>query len=112
MAQITVEPIIENTTMTKYVNSAGRELAYCITPIEGYVIHDNTLDFPEDGSDVANILGYTTAQISVHISYDFATNPRELYTVLASEVSENQIFEKPTDEEYATAGKILLGVTE
>jgi hypothetical protein len=92
MAQIIVEPIIANTTMTKYVNSSGRELAYFITPNEGYVIHDNTLDFPDSGSDEPTNLGFTTTQISVHISYDFEVNERELYTVLATEVPENQIF--------------------
>lgn len=98
MARIPVEPIIENTTMEKYVNGNGVELVYVIAPIEGYVIHNNARDWTEivDGEEVLKE-GFTTGSVSVPITYDFTANPFNLYTKLASEVPADQIFGGGTD---------------
>lgn len=100
MAQITVEPIIENTTMTKYVNNNNVALAYFITPIEGYVLHDSRKDWTEgiDGEEVLKE-GFATNGVSVPITYDFEANPFNLYTKLASEVPADQIFGGGNNEE-------------
>ena len=93
MARIQVEPIIENTTMEKYVDGNGIERVYIIAPIEGYVIHNNARDWTEeiDGEEVVKE-GFTTGSVSVPITYDFEANPFNLYTKLASEVPSDQIF--------------------
>lgn len=100
MAVITVESIIENTTMTKYIDGEGVERTYRITPVSGYVLHDNRLDYP-NYDDTEIILGYTGREVSVPITYDFTENMYELYTVLQTEVPADQIFgttDKPVTE--------------
>lgn len=97
MARIPVEPIIENTTMERYVNNNGIPLTYVIAPIEGYVLHDNRKDWYEEYDELGNpigepILGYASGSVSVALNYDFILNPYNLYTVLASEVPADQIF--------------------
>lgn len=92
MAYIDVTPtLIENTTMQIYTNSAGVQLVYRIYPNEGYILHNSPLDFlAEDGVTVLE--GFTSYGCSVPISYDFETNPNNIYAILATEVPENQIF--------------------
>ena len=99
MARIQVEPIIENTTMEKYVNNNNVEVAYFIAPIEGYVIHHNARDWTEeiDGEEVVKE-GFTTGSVSVPIIYDFTVNPFGLYTKLITEVPADQIFGGGTTE--------------
>ena len=104
MGYISVEPIIENTTMQRYVNNNGVALTYVISPIEGYVLHDNRKDWYEEYDEEGNpigepILGYGRGSVSVPISYDFDANPYNLYTVLASEVPADQIFGAGNKEE-------------
>ena len=102
MARIQVEPIIENTTMEKYVDGNGIERVYIIAPIEGYVIHNNARDWTEiDPETNEEILfeGFTTGSVSVPITYDFVANPFNLYTKLASEVPADQIFGGGNNEE-------------
>ncbi len=100
MARISVEPIIANTTMEKYVNSEGVELVYIIAPIEGYVLHHSGKDFTEiiDGEEVVKE-GFASGSVSVPITYDFTANPYNLYTKLASEVPADQIFGGGNNEE-------------
>lgn len=88
--------LIENTTM-QIMNLDGVPKVYCITPNEGYVLHDNTYDFIEldaDGNPIeeTRILGYRTSTATCSVNYDFTANSRGFYTVLRSEVPENQIF--------------------
>lgn len=94
MGYISVEPIIENTTMEKYVNSNGVERTYVIAPIDGYVLHDSRKDFTRlDENDEEILLeGFGRGSVSVPISYDFVVNPFNLYTKLVSEVPADQIF--------------------
>lgn len=95
MAHITVEPIIENTTMEKYIDSNNVERAYYIYPIDGYVLHDSRKDWtdidPETNEEIL-FEGFSTYGVSVPITYNFTTNPFNLYTKLASEVPSDQIF--------------------
>ena len=81
MANITYEDVnptlIENTTMQKLLRD-GVHQAYYITPIVGYVLHDNTYDYTDiDGNYV---LGYRTATASCGANYDFTANPRAFCT--------------------------------
>ena len=95
MAYIDVTPIIENTTMKIYENSKGQQLTYNIAPIDGYVLHDSRKDWTDiDQETNEEILfgGFSTYGVSVPITYDFTTNPFNLYTKLASEVPADQIF--------------------
>lgn len=93
MARVSVEPIIANTTMEKYVNNQGVALSYFIAPIEGYVLHHSGKDWTEivDGEEVLKE-GFASGSVSVPINYDFTANPFNLYTKLASEVPADQIF--------------------
>ena len=100
MARIDVTPIIENTTMQVYENSAGVQLAYYIYPVENYVLHDSRKDWTEEieGEEVVKE-GFATYGVSVPINYDFNANPYNLYTKLASEVPADQIFGTGNKEE-------------
>lgn len=92
MANIDTTPIIENTTMQIYVDGNGVQRVYRITPVDGYVLHDNRLDYPSVEDREIIIEGYTTGRISVPLDYDFTANPFNLYTKLSSEVPADQIF--------------------
>lgn len=89
-------PIIENTIMRRrLLDGVARTIQ--ITPIEGYVLHDNNLDDylldEETGMPTEEIvLGYKEGEVSVRYDYDFIANPRELYAVPRDTVPENQIF--------------------
>lgn len=75
MAHIDVEPVVPNTTMKKYINNAGVERAYYITPNEGYVLHDTQYDYQiidqETMKEIGTGLGYIGEVVSVAINYDF-----------------------------------------
>ena len=91
-----IPPIIDNTMMRKMIVD-GIHKTTRIAPVEGYVLHDNNLDdkvFDEESRipTVEIVLGYKEGKISVGHNYDFAENPRELYTVLRSDVPEGRIF--------------------
>ena len=99
MARIDVTPIYENTTMQAYYNSENVLKSYYISPIEGYVLHVNSYDTEvideETGEPTGEIiLGYIPypAFTSVWHTYDFVTNPFNIYAVPQDTVPENQIF--------------------
>ena len=74
----------------------GVPTTYAITPVEGYVLHDQLLDFveidPENGEPIGEvILGYYEGTRTVSVNYDFVANPREFYAVLRSSVPEDNI---------------------
>lgn len=94
---VNVTPYFENTTQQAYYNNEGVLRAYYIRPVDGYVLHSNTLDEivvdPETLEETGEvILGYTAGTVSVGYNYDFAANSREIYAVLRSSVDENYIF--------------------
>lgn len=84
-------PLVANTTMTlcKY---NGVAKIYRIQPIDGYVLHDNRLDYPSMEDMTVIIEGYTTGEKTIPASYDFTANEYNLYTRLVSEVPSDQIF--------------------
>ena len=98
MALVTTEEVnpslIANTTMQKLLRD-GVHQAYKITPVPGFVLHDNTRDWtaPDEvtGEEIL-YRGYTTGTASCAANYDFAANPREFYAVPANEVPGDQIF--------------------
>ena len=95
--------LIENTTMQKGF-SDGVHRVYVITPCEGYVLHDVVLDsyveYDEEGNGIGEpILGYTPASKRIGANYDFVTNPKEFYAVLASSVPADQIYGGGDDHE-------------
>lgn len=106
MAVITYEdvtpPIIANTIMQKRLWD-GVHKTYTIKAIDGYVLHDNTLDYPstdaetgeplfdENGNELIT-LGYAAGTTTCAASYNFVANPREFYAVPEDSVPADQIF--------------------
>lgn len=91
-----IPTLIANTTMQKLFRD-GVHIAYNITPISGYVLHDATYDdvmydpITMEPTDEV-LLGYRTSTASCATNYDFATNPRQFYAVPADSVPADQIF--------------------
>lgn len=111
MANEPMQTLIENTTMQKYYNNEGEFLAYKIKPIEGYLLHDKNLDFPEFDEETMEetgvvFKGYSSAERTAWNNYEFtpvemtdeqgntviAYGEREFFAVPANEVPENQTF--------------------
>lgn len=98
MANYTYEAVnptlIENTVMQiMYID--GNPRVYTIIPANGFVLHDNTLDWTGvDFNTYEEVfyLGYTVGTVTCPVSYDFENNPREFYTVPADSVPADQIF--------------------
>lgn len=98
MVTITYEDVIPtlipNTTMTKTLRG-GVPTVYRITPIDGYVLHNNVRDWThidiETGEETF-YRGYSRRGSSVPASYDFSENPNEIYAVPADSVPAEQIF--------------------
>lgn len=85
---------IENAKVVKaFVN--GEHRRYEITPVYGYVLHNNVRDWTERNEETGEetlYLGYSTSYASVPANYDFNENPNELYAVPADSVPAEQIF--------------------
>jgi hypothetical protein len=90
-----IPSLIPNTVMQKFLVD-GVHKQYTIAPAEGYVVHDNRLDYPvaDDYGEPTGevILGYSEGMKSVSASYDFVANPYEIYAVPRNTVPEDQIF--------------------
>lgn len=113
-----IETLIPNTTMKKfYINEVFR--TYNITPIDGYVLHDNAFDInvydEMTGEPTGEVLlGYRPTTASCGYNYDFtpvemqtddgqtvtAYGSRKFFAKLVSEVPENQIFGKVEEPEH------------
>lgn len=98
MAIITYEEVtptlIPNTTMVKTLRD-GVHKQYNITPVYGYVLHNNVRDWTqidEEAGEETFYRGYSTSYSSVPASYDFNENPSEFYAVPADSVPAEQIF--------------------
>lgn len=105
-----ITTLIPNTSMKKmYINGVFR--TYNITPIDGYVLHDNTFDIilqdEMTGEPTGEVLlGYRPSMASCGYNYDFtpvemqtddgqtvtAYGSRKFFAKLASEVPGDQIF--------------------
>lgn len=98
MAYEAVNPtLIENTTMQRYINGQGVFKAYYITPVDGYVLHDQKRDWYNEYDDMGNpigepTLGFTRGTATCEATYDFTANPREFYAVPETSVPADQIF--------------------
>lgn len=76
-------PVYENTVMKKFLID-GVHKQYVIQAIEGYVLHDNRLDYIEGNPDTMEEtlkLGYTGEMVSCRYDYDFTANPFGFYAV-------------------------------
>ena len=98
--------LIPNTTMQKILLD-GVHKQYDILPNEGYVLHDNTLDFDEIDEETHEptgnvVLGYYPIGRTCSVNYDFdnttiidgytAYGSREFFARPANEVPTEQIF--------------------
>ena len=63
----------------------GNIVSYRIAPIDGYKLHEITLDeniIDENGNEIGEIKkGYTTSYVTTGIEYNFEKNDREIYAV-------------------------------
>lgn len=117
-----IEPKIENTIFEERVVD-DKVLSYRVRPIDGYKLHEITLDSPlfENGIEVEGKikLGYTKSYITIGANYNFSQNNRQIYTKPDSE--EDEIVDISNSEtnaidseiiEKAKAYDILMGVEE
>lgn len=91
--EIAPTPIESATVVKAFVNGIHRQ--YEITPVDGYVLHNNVRDWIEcNGETHEEILrcGYSAGMSSCPANYDFNENPNELYAVPADSVPAEQIF--------------------
>lgn len=79
-----IEPLIGN-TICEAREKDGKVISYLIRPVEGYKLHEITLDekvIDENGNETGEvILGYTEAYVTAGADYDFEKNEREIYVV-------------------------------
>lgn len=108
MAYETIPTLIENTTMQKYISASGKFLAYRITPVAGYVLHDNAGNFTDTNDVEQDAYFYGTC--SCGANYEFTPNTitvtdcngnpmtvtaygtREFFAIPESTAPENNIF--------------------
>lgn len=99
MTYETVTPSpVPNTIVQKMINN-GVHLAYTITPIDGYVMHDKNYDtevLDENDEPTGEVLlGYHPSRGSVAVNYDFAeTTVIDGYTAYGS----REFFARPESE--------------
>ena len=101
-----IETKIPNTTMQKRILNDS-EITYCITPNEGYLLHDKLYDEPvmddatmEETGKV--ILGFRKSTATVPVNYDFELNTRQFYAILETEKPTEPV-DIPIDDEVTTA---------
>lgn len=79
-----IRPLLEN-TLCEVREKNGEIVSYRIRPIEGYKLHEITLDenvIDEDGIETGETKkGFTTSYITAGANYDFEKNEREIYAV-------------------------------
>ena len=97
-----VTPQIANTTQLEKLRD-GILYVYEIAPVDGYVLHDNAMDYPatdENGNDTGEMVQvFTEGTCSCAANYDFVANPREFFTMLKNEVPTDQIHGSNNDHE-------------
>ena len=79
-----IKPKIENTKFEAFCNEAGVTLWYRVSPVDGYKLHEITLDenvVDKNSNETGKIkLGFTESYITVGPYYDFELNERQIYT--------------------------------
>lgn len=112
-----IEAKLEN-TIFEAREIDGKIISYIIIPCEGYKLHEITLDesiFDEETMRETGEkkLGFTKAYVTTSASYDFETNPREIYAKpLDYEAVVKVESGNSETEEKAKAYDILMGVDE
>lgn len=81
-----IKPLITN-TRCEAREVGGEIVSYRIAPVEGYKLHEVTLDEPifdeETLEETGEIkLGYTTSYITAGADYDFEKNERQIYAIV------------------------------
>ena len=81
-----IQPKIENTIFEACQNEADETLWYRISPVEGYKLHEVTLDEEVMNEETLEPtgkikLGYTKSYVTAGAEYDFEKNEREIYAV-------------------------------
>ncbi len=81
-----IEALIENTKFEARIDENENIISYRISPIEGYKLHEKTLDEPvvdeETMQETGEIKkGYTKSFVTAGYNYDFEENEREIYAV-------------------------------
>lgn len=112
-----VEPLLEN-TICEAREVDGVIVSYKMAPVEGYKLHEITLDetifdketFEETGKIK---LGYTKSEITLSALYDWETNTRKIYVKPDSD-EEEVVDAEDTNidsdmEEKAKAYDIVIG---
>ena len=80
-----IEPLIPN-TICEAREVDGKVMSYRISPVEGYKLHEITLDEPVIDEETheetgEKKLGFTKAYVTAGGNYDFVKNERQIYAV-------------------------------
>ena len=86
-----IEAIIENTKCETRIDEKGNIISYRISPLEGYKLHEITLDEPLIDEETLQEtgktkLGFTTSYITAGANYDFEKNERQIYVVKEDDI--------------------------
>lgn len=80
-----IDPLAENTACeAREVD--GKVISYRIRPVDGFKLHETTLDErvidEETGNETGEIKkGFTKSYITAGVGYDFKINEREIYAI-------------------------------
>lgn len=107
MPYVETEAYYDNTIMREIRNNDNILIAYDISPVDGYVLHNSSLDVYEvdmvetDGAEEEDVeptitrtlisRGYSHNSCSVFASYDFNINPDEIYAIKEDAVGEDGV---------------------
>lgn len=96
MPYVETESCYENTAMLEIRNKDNVLMGYDIAPVEGYVLHNSSLDQYEydletDKQKELIAHGYSYGSCSVNPDYDFDENPEEIYAIKEDAVGEDGV---------------------
>lgn len=112
-----IEPLIPN-TICEAREQDGKITSYRIRPIDGYKLHEITLDEPVINEETheetgEKKLGFTRAYVTASGSYDFEKNERQIYAVPSDYEATVKVESDNSEvEEKAKAYDILMGADE
>lgn len=79
-----IKPLFDN-TLSEAREKTGEIVSYRIRPIEGYKLHEISLDenvIDDEGNETGETRkGFTTSYVTAGANYDFEKNEREIYAV-------------------------------
>lgn len=96
MPFIETQTRFKNTKMIEIQNNANETVAYDISPLDGYALHNVSLDIyeldPENKNKYKFVSRrYSISSCSVGVDYDFDVNPDEIYAKKIDELDENEL---------------------